>query len=363
MNDESRPRPVFDPGIPAADRAVLAAAPERLVAASLPAPRPPSLTAATVAARLLWIPAFAFFYGVLPGGWLRVFFLASLDQDDLVGGAVRWGRLPVLAMMLTPALQVLLLLLGQSDAAFALAGVSFAGWVAGALRHLREPAAARAAREYHGRYLMPGDFDRPAARLLVRAQRAVDAVLGSQSHGAGLLDDVGNTVVLPRQEWAIASTLAEHTRLRRERRMQQPERLSPRVRALLEPQDRALELSARSVTVRIEALETYARRAGEADDAYHESRVLQGLPDQNARYRELLAGTVGDEMAGAEIRGMAEDAHRAERTLRERIAVALDAGQELAVPRDTARPAGRPADAAPTAPAADAAPAAEPETP
>ncbi|GAA2169842.1 hypothetical protein [Actinomadura napierensis] len=338
MNDESRPRPVFDPGIPAADRAALAAAPERLVAASLPAPRPPSLTAATVVARMLWIPAFAFFYGVLPGGWLRVFFLASLDQDDLVGGAVRWGRLPVLAMMLTPALQVLLLLLGQTDAAVALAGVSFAGWVAGALRHLREPDAARAAREHHGRYLLPADFDRPATRLLIRAQRAVDAVLGSQSHGAGLLDAVGNTVVLPRQEWAIAATLAEHTRLRRERRAQQPERLSPRVRALLEPQDRALELSAQSVAVRIEALEAYARRAGEADDAYHESRVLQGLADQNARYRELLAGTVGDELAGAEIRGMSEDAHRAERALRERTTDALNTAPGLAVPEDTASP-------------------------
>ncbi|WP_433137826.1 hypothetical protein ACQPZ8_35410 [Actinomadura nitritigenes] len=334
MNDESRPRPVFDPGIPVADRAVLTAAPERLVAASLPAPAPPAVTAATVAGRMLWIPAFAFFYGVLPGGWLRVFFLASLDQDDLVGGALRWGRLPVLAMMLTPALQVLLLLLGQQEAAVLLAAVSFTGWVVGALRHLREPAAARAAREHHGRYLLPADFDRPAARLLVRAQSAIDAVLRSQSHRTGLLDDVGNTVVLPRQEWAIASTLAEHTRLRRERVVQQTERLSPRVRALLEPQERALALSARSVTVRIEALEAYARRVGEADDAFHESRVLAALPEQNARYRDLLAGTVGDEMAAAEIRGMAEDAHRTERALREEVAEALPTAPELALPKD-----------------------------
>ncbi|MBO2465933.1 hypothetical protein [Actinomadura violacea] len=334
MNDESRPRPVFDPGIPAAERAALAAAPRRLVAAHLPAPAPPALTLATVAGRVLWIPAFAFFYGVLPGGWLRVFFLASLDQDDLVGGALRWGRLPVLAMMLTPALQVVLLMLGQTEAAVLLAAVSFTGWVAGALRHLREPAASRAAREHHGRYLLPADFDRPATRLLVRAQRAVDAVLCSQSHRAGLLDDVGDTVVLPRQEWAIASTLAEHTRLRRERHAQRAERLSPRVRALLEPQDRALALSARSVTGRIEALETYARRAADADDAYHEARVLAALPEQNARYRDLLAATAGDELAGTEIRGMAEDARRTERALREQVADALGAAPELAVPDD-----------------------------
>lgn len=332
MNEQDRPRPVFDPGISEGDRVLLAAAPGRLVPACMPAPPVPRLRAATVVARLVWIPVFAFFYGVLPGGWLRVFFLASLDGDDLVGDAARWGRLPVVTMMLTPALQVLLLMLGQVEAAAVLAAVSFTGWAIGALRHVREPAAARAAREHHGSYLLPADFDRPAARLLVRAQRAIDAVLGSQAHRAGLLDDISNTVVLPRQEWAIAGALAEHTRLRRERLAQQPERLSPRVRALLEPQDRALELSVRSVTGRIEALEAYARRAGEADDAYHESRVLQTLPEQNARYRDLLASTVGDEMAGAEIRGMAEDAHRAETALRERGTGAVRAGHDLARP-------------------------------
>ncbi|TDD73904.1 hypothetical protein [Actinomadura rubrisoli] len=337
MNDECRPRPVFDPGIPEADRALLAAAPERLVPAGKPAPPRPRVRATTLAARLVWIPAFAVFYGVLPGGWLRVFFLASLDQDDLMGAAIRWGRLPVAAMMLTPALQILLILLGQPEAAAALAAASFAGWVVGAVRHVREPAAARAAREYHGSYLLPGDFDRSAARLLVRAQHAIDGVLGSQSHGAGLLDDVNNKIVLPRQEWAIAGALAEHTRLRRERRAQQPERLSAGVRALLEPQDRALELSVQSITRRIEALESYALRAGEADDAYHESRVLQSLPEQNARYRDLLASTAGDAMAGAEIEAMAQDARRAETALRERVTSALRAGQELVLPADDAR--------------------------
>lgn len=332
MNEQDRPRPVFDPGIGEGDRVLLAAAPGRLVPACMPTPPAPRLRAATAVARLVWIPVFAFFYGVLPGGWLRVFLLASLDGDDLVGGAARWGRLPVVTMMLTPALQVLLLMLGQVEAAAVLAAVSFTGWAIGALRHVREPATARAAREHHGSYLLPADFDRPAARLLVRAQRAIDAVLGSQAHGAGLLDDISNTVVLPWQEWAIAGALAEHTRLRRERLAQQPERLSPRVRALLEPQDRALELSIRSVTGRIEALEAYARRAGEADDAYHESRVLQTLPGQNARYRDLLASTVGDEMAGVEIRGMAEDAHRAETALRERVTGAARAGHDLAPP-------------------------------
>ncbi|MQY02167.1 hypothetical protein [Actinomadura macrotermitis] len=329
MTDASRPRPVLDPALPDRDRALLTAAPERLAPASRPAPPPPRPGIGTIAARLVWIPLFALFYGVLPGGWFHLFFLASLDEDDLVGGVLRWGRLPLTAMMLTPAVQVVLLMLGQGEAAAALAAVSFTGWAAGALQHVREPAAARAARELHGRYLLPADFDRPAARLLARAQRAVDAVLGSEAHRAGLLDDVGNNVELPRQEWAIARALAEHTRLRREYRAQEPQRLSPAVRALLEPQRSALELSVRSVTERVEALEDYARRVKEAGDAYHEWQVLQRLPEQNARYRDLLAETVRDDLAREQIERLTADARHAESALRDSIATALRAGREV----------------------------------
>ncbi|MBX6769634.1 MAG: hypothetical protein IRY90_21205, partial [Actinomadura rubrobrunea] len=222
-----------------------------------------------------------------------------------------------------------LILLGRGELAALLAAVSFVAWTVGALRHLREPASSRAAREHHGRYLLPADFDRPAARLVVRAQRAIDTVLGSQAHTAGLLDDVNNAVVLPRQEWAIACALAEHTRLRRDRRAQQPERLTAPVRALLEPQRRALELSVRAITERVEALEEYARRARSADDAYHEWQVLRRLPGQNARYQDLLARTVGHELARDEIRRLADDARRAENALRDSIRSALRMGRSL----------------------------------
>jgi hypothetical protein len=331
MTDDSRPRPVFDPLIPTGDRALLAASPERLVAASLPAPAAPRLSAATVVARSVWIPMFAFFYGVLPGGWFRLFFLASLDDDTLMDGVFRWGRTAMLAMMAVPAVQILLILLGQGEAAALLATVSFTGWVAGALRHLREAPVERSVREHHGRYLLPGDFDRSAARLLLRAQRAIDVVLGSAAHRAGLLDDVNNAVVLPQQEWEIASALAEHTRLREEQRAQRPERLTPQVRRLLEPQRRALELSAAAITARIEALETYARRARDADDAYHEWQVLQRLPEQNERYRDLLARTVGHDAASEEIHRLAEDAQCAESALRDSVGTALQAGKALSL--------------------------------
>ncbi|MFC5746145.1 hypothetical protein [Actinomadura rugatobispora] len=329
MTDDGRPRPVLDPEIPAEDRALLDAAPERLVAARLPAPPRPRTGRGTIAARALWVPAAALFYGVLPGGWIRMFFLAAMDGDDLVDVVFGWGRAALLAMLVVPLVHALLILSGQGEAAVLLAAVSFTGWTAGILRHLREPAAARAARRYHGRYLLPGDLDRPAARLLVRAQRACDAVLGSAAHRAGLLDDVDNTVVLPRQEWAIAVALAEHTRLRRERRAQRPERLSPRVRALLEPQDRALELSVASVVERVEALETYAAQARGLDDAYHEWQVVRRLPEQNERYRELLAATVRDDLAREEIERLAGGAAAARDLLRESVGDAVRAGHDL----------------------------------
>jgi hypothetical protein len=155
-------------------------------------------------------------------------------------------------------------------------------------------------------------------------------VLRSAAHGAGLLDDVDNTVVLPRQEWAIAGALAEHTRLRGERRAQRPERLSPRVLALLEPQRRALDLSVASVVERIEALEDYAGHARSLDDAYHEWQVVRGLPEQNERYRDLLAATVRDDLAREEIERLADGARAARDVLRESVGGAVRAGHALA---------------------------------
>ncbi|GAA3940092.1 hypothetical protein GCM10023085_21970 [Actinomadura viridis] len=316
MTDNEHPRTVYDPDIPCRERALLAAAPERLVPASLPAPAAPRPGLRTIVARALGIPLLAFFYGVLPGGWIRAFFLLSLDEDDPLDGVFRWGRTAVLAMIFLPLAQIALLLAGAGEAAAVLAAAGFTGWTVGALRRLREPDAARAARRHHGRYLLPRDFDADAARLLVRTQRAADAVLGSEAHRAGLLDAVRDTVVLPRQEWAIAHALAEHTRLRREHRERCPERPSPRVRGLLEPQRRALDLSVRSVTARVEALEDYARQARDTDDAYREWQSARRVTERNAAYRDLLAETVRDDLAREEIGRLTGGARHAASVLR-----------------------------------------------
>jgi hypothetical protein len=213
-----------------------------------------------------------------------------------------------------------------------LAAISFACWAAAAVRHLREPPAARAARDHHGRYLLPGDFDGLASRLLLRAQRACDAVLGSAAHRAGLLDGPGDAVVLPREEWAIAAALAEHTRLRRERDARRPERRSERLRALVEPQRRALDLAVGSIISRVEALEAYARQTRELDDAYLEWQAVQRIPAENERYRDLVAGTVRDDLARAELGRLAGDARRAVSVLRAETRRAARDGGALAAP-------------------------------
>ncbi|WP_146087231.1 hypothetical protein [Thermomonospora echinospora] len=324
-----RPRPVLDPDIPAADRDLLRAPSTRLVAAARPAPARPRPGPARLLARALWIPLLALFYGVLPGGWITLFLLASLDEEDLLTGVFRWGRTAVLAMLVLPVVQVTLILLGWEPAAVLVAAAGFTGWTVGIARRLGEPPAARAARVHHGRYLTAGDFDRPAAGLLSRAQRAIDAVQGSRAQRAGLLDGVGNAVALPYQEWEIAEALAEHTRLRREHEAQRPDRLSEPVRALLEPQRRALALSVRSVTERVEALEDYARRVRDLDGAYHEWQVLRRLPEQNARHRDLLARTVRDDLAREEIDRLTGDAQRAETALHDSITSAVQAARAV----------------------------------
>jgi hypothetical protein len=317
MTDDRYPRPVFDPDIPEGDRALLDAAPELLVAAHLPAPSRPRRGRAARAGRALWVPMIAFFYGVLPGGWIRLCFLAlDEEEDELVDAVFRWGGGAVAAMMITPVFQTALILTGLGELAVLLAAVSFACWVAIAVRHLREPDQARAARVHHGRYLLPGDFDRVASRLLLRAQRACDAVLGTAAHRDGLLDTTGNTVLLPREEWEIASTLAEHTRLRREEEASRPGRVSERLGALLEPRRRALDASVGAVIARVEALETYARRARELDDAYEEWRAVQDLPERHQRYLSLLAGIVLHDLGRKQIDRLAGDTRRAVTVLR-----------------------------------------------
>ncbi|MED7924768.1 hypothetical protein SMD20_11015 [Nonomuraea sp. LP-02] len=172
------------------------------------------------------------------------------------------------------------------------------------------------ARWYDGRYLLGEDFDQEARLVLGRAQRAVGAVLRSHVNAEGLLDDAGNAVMLPAQEWEIARLLAKLSALRREHRELRERGLAPEVAPVLQPLERALSASEAAVVARVEALERYADHVREAERAYHAHAQIEELRTRLPRYEELLAESGADGLALAELEKLAGDADTLERTLR-----------------------------------------------
>lgn len=79
-----------------------------------------------------------------------------------------------------------------------------------------EGDGAKTMSKYRGRYLSGKDLDDPAYDLLTRAADAVDGVLRSALYRDGLLDRIGNDVVLPQRLWDIAQLVHRQTRLRAE---------------------------------------------------------------------------------------------------------------------------------------------------
>ncbi|KAB2339776.1 hypothetical protein [Actinomadura rudentiformis] len=192
-----------------------------------------------------------------------------------------------------------------------------------------EPQLPKLMRRYQGRYIRPQDLDDQAQVLLERAQTAVATVFGSHVHREGLLDEVRNTVTLPRQLWDVAQTLAEVSRLRAMQARGSLGLSTPRVVEALRPQQKALHLATESVAKRIESLEGYAARTRAADEALLELRAIQALAESNDDYRELLARTVRDELALAEINDLTERARLIEEALHASVEEARRAGLSI----------------------------------
>ncbi|GAA2590207.1 hypothetical protein SMC26_20265 [Actinomadura fulvescens] len=192
-----------------------------------------------------------------------------------------------------------------------------------------EPKLPRLMRRYQDRYVRSQDLDGQAKVLLSRAQTAVVTVFNSHVHRQGLLDDVRNTVTLPHQLWDVAQTLAELSRLRAAQVRGSLGLNTPRVVEALRPQQRALGLATESVVKRVEALEGYAARTRAADEAFLELHAIQALVEGNGDYRELLARTVRDELALAEIDGLTERARLIEEALHASVEQARRVGLSL----------------------------------
>ncbi|SDI38765.1 hypothetical protein [Nonomuraea jiangxiensis] len=185
------------------------------------------------------------------------------------------------------------------------------------------------ARWYDGRYLLAEDFDEEARVVLGRAQRAIGSVLRSHVNAEGLLDDARNALMLPAQEWEIASLLAKLSALRLEHRELLARGIAPEVAAVIEPLERALVNSEAAVVARVEALERYAGHVAEAERAYHARGQIEELRARLPRYEELLAESGADSLAVPEIERLAEDADVLERTLRRSVESAHEAFRYL----------------------------------
>ena len=288
--------PVFAPDVPAGVRRLYERRPELFVPAS--APRPKRETSWSVAPAntfgtlLVWIT-------VCVGGWiLALIFLA--------------GTLPVAV---------------AAWSAVALAGIAVLATGGILVKSGMEDRGHKAVRLQHGKYLLPEDFDAPAARLLGRAQRAVKTVLEATVTQRGLLDEMKNELVLPEQLWDIAQVLREHTVLRARQRDVARGMATAELEAVLGPQRRALALSVDAIKRKVDLLDQYADRVRSADAAL---RAEAALADGD-RYIELLARTepVGDTSL---VQGFADEATALKETLTRTINAARDAGRTLALP-------------------------------
>jgi hypothetical protein len=220
-------------------------------------------------------------------------------------GAVAWqtatGRWALMIMELIVAVTVMVL--GAQVARFS---------------QVRDRYAAAAARsKYRGRYLTSADIDVAARVRLRRAQAAIDAVAAAEVSRAGLLDDLA---ALAAQEWDIAVSLREQSRLRARRReaagSEAAVALSPAA-DLLREQLEAARMAEQSITSRITALERYADEVRAADGAYRAYQARARLAELSGPHLDMLARTAADAHGIAELTEMTERARAIRDALRE----------------------------------------------
>ncbi|WP_188195244.1 hypothetical protein [Nonomuraea sp. SYSU D8015] len=299
---------VLDPSLPEGHRRLMATRPDLLP----PSPERPAWGGRT-SGDVLAALAMSAVWGFLP----LVAGLAHRDRRMLLAGLplqaasaavwIRYGYTTFFLGALTVQVMAFLVLL-------ALAG---------------ESPVAVYGRRHRGRYVTAAMLEPLDAALLERTVEATAMVLRSRLDRDGLLDGIANRVILPRQEWEIAETLVELTRLRREQAGARSGRVTERISAMLESQEEALKVATRALALRISALEEYALRTEVAEEVYAEWLTLQDLADDSDAYRELLSRTVRDDLAAGEVGELTERAARLEASLRESVEQARLAGLTL----------------------------------
>jgi hypothetical protein len=196
----------------------------------------------------------------------------------------------------------------------------------------------RLAYEHAARYVLPEDLDYPCQMLLRRAQNAVDAVLNSRVHRAGLIDTINNQVTLPEEVWQIAQRLARLSAMHAEHGKLIPRDLPSGMEEAFKPYTTALDAAWTSLSRRVRHLEAYAKQVVKADKVFHAHRRLEALAARTPDYQRLIAETVHDEMAHAHIRELAEQAAHVRKLFEESIAEARLAAGELLTPLPVEQP-------------------------
>lgn len=244
------------------------------------------------------------------------------------------ARRAVISCWLLSAASFLLALAGLSVHLWAeswLAAAAMAAAVAMILGNWRSPGREL----WHGgdRVILPHSLDASSCLLLARAQRAIDAVLGSEVRAAGLLEHAADEATLQRHEWEIACALREMTAVRAQ--FDKDAQASPAgamTAAVLDAQHRAIGLAHDGTTRRVSALERYASQVGAADDAHRDWRRSLQLAGLNDRYLDLVARTAADEHAVAELADLTEQAAVTVHVLQESLRDASLAAEVLALP-------------------------------
>lgn len=135
----------------------------------------------------------------------------------------------------------------------------------------------KAARRQHGRYVLPQHLVAQDGILLDRARVAVDSVLASRAHAAGVIDSVRNRVELPAQLWRIAQDLHTIGEGEADAALAGRAAISREGRAAVAHRHRKLEQARTGVTARVHALENYARAVERLDAQLAENHALERL--------------------------------------------------------------------------------------
>ncbi|MGD6756008.1 hypothetical protein [Streptomyces sp. BH105] len=179
-----------------------------------------------------------------------------------------------------PVLIGVLLALGAT-VAFGVAAFELSDGVRGdRVRHAqsrRDLEGWKAALRQRGRYVLPQRLAAQDGVLLDRGRVAVDSVLTSRAHAAGVIDSVRNRVELPAQLWRIAQDLRTIGEGEAEAALAGRAAISREGRATVAHRLRKLEQARTGVTARVHGLENYARAVDRLDAQLAENHALERL--------------------------------------------------------------------------------------